>query len=945
MCGAALNVSAGMTVCECEYCGTAQTLPKLDNEKRNQLFDRANHYRMNKEFDKASVVYENILAEAPDEAEAHWGMCLCRYGIEYVVDPKTNKRIPTCHRTQFRSILEDSDYLAAVKNCDGIARAVYNSEAMYIDNVQKQILEISSKEEPFDIFICYKESDDAGRRTIDSAIAQDIYIGLTNQGYKVFFARITLEDKIGSAYEPYIFAALNSSKIMLVVGTKPEYFSAVWVKNEWSRYLSLIEQGQKKTIIPCYRDMSPYDLPDEFAALQSQDVSKVGYMQDLLRGIEKILGKSAEKTVVKETVIATGNTNTAPLLKRAFLFLEDGDWQNANIYCEKVLDMDPECAEAYFGKLLAELHVNREENLPDIKKDFSEMDNYGKAYRFGDNEFKKKIENYNKQSIYNQAYLTMKNAANDKQFLDAKDIFKQISGFSDADRKAEECQNKAFEFLYNIASDAEAAARSSEEYNSAAREFEKISSYKDSLAKAAECREKAQLAQKEETYQSAMTLQKYDTIGALQEAVQKYNGLGDYKDSPEQKEKCKARIEEINKERKKKKRITLISCTAIGSITAATIAFVIVLNKVIIPNKNYSHAMNLYNSGKYTEAIEAFEDLNGYKDSKDKITESQYQSAVSLMENGDYNGAIDIFEDLNGYKDSKDKLTESQYQSAVSLMENGDYNGAIDIFEVLNGYKDSKDKLKDSKDKLISSLVKLHSSLNGIISSGPYFTVALKSNGAVVAVGYNEYGQCDVSDWSDIVAVSAGFSHTVGLKADGTVMTVGYNGDGQCDVSDWSDIVAISAGRYHTVGLKSDGTVVAVGDNDDGQCNISDWSDIVAVSTGEYHTIGLKSDGTVVAVGRYEEGQCDVSDWSGIVAVSAGALHTVGLKADGTVVAVGYNGDGQCDVSDWSDIAAVSAGYYHTVGLKSDGTVVAVGHNETGQCDVSDWSGIKTTNE
>lgn len=261
MCGGTLNVTESATVCECEYCGTAQTLPKLDNEKRNQLFDRANHYRMNKEFDKASVVYENILAEAPNEAEAHWGMCLCRYGIEYVVDPKTNKRIPTCHRTQFKSILEDDDYLSAVKNCDGIARAIYNSEAMYIDNVQKQILEISSKEGPFDIFICYKESDNAGTRTTDSVIAQDIYNELTTQGYKVFFARITLEDKLGSAYEPYIFAALNSSKIMLVIGTKPEYFNAVWVKNEWSRYLSLIEQGQKKTLIPCYRDMTPYDLP------------------------------------------------------------------------------------------------------------------------------------------------------------------------------------------------------------------------------------------------------------------------------------------------------------------------------------------------------------------------------------------------------------------------------------------------------------------------------------------------------------------------------------------------------------------------------------------------------------------------------------------------------------------------------------------------------------
>ena len=502
---------------------------------------------------------------------------------------------------------------------------------------------------------------------------------------------------------------------MLVVGTKPEYFSAVWVRNEWSRYLSLIEQGQKKTIIPCYRDMSPYDLPDEFAALQSQDVSKVGYMQDLLRGIEKILGKSAEKTVVKETVIAAGNTNTAPLLKRAFLFLEDGDWQNANIYCEKVLDIDPECTEAYLGKLLAELHVNREENLPDIKKDFSNTDNYSKAYRFGDNEFKKKIENYNKQSIYNQAYLTMKNAAYDKQFLDAKDIFKQISGFSDADRKAEECQNKALDFIYNKASAAESAARTPAQYYSAAREFEKISSYKNSSAKAAECREKAKfiqeeaiLAEKEEVYQSAKSFQNSNSISELQTAVEEYKKLGDYKDSLEQIEKCTARIEEINKKRKKKKRIILISCTAVGSVTAALIAFVIVLNNVIIPNKNYSHAMNLYNSGKYSEAIEAFEDLNGYK---------------------------------------------------------------------------------DSEDKLISLLAKISSSLpNGTLDAGYHHTAGLKADGTVAAVGDNEYGQCDVSGWSDIVAISAGGYHTVGLKSDGTVIAVGNNDCGQCNVSGWSGL-------------------------------------------------------------------------------------------------------------------------------------------------------------
>ncbi len=116
--------------------------------------------------------------------------------------------------------------------------------------------------------------------------------------------------------------------------------------------------------------------------------------------------------------------------------------------------------------------------------------------------------------------------------------------------------------------------------------------------------------------------------------------------------------------------------------------------------------------------------------------------------------------------------------------------------------------------------------------------------------------------------ISAGEHHTIGVRADGTVAAAGWNEVGQCDVSDWTDIIAVSAGTNHTVGLKSDGTVVAVGDNFYGECDVSDWKDIVAVSAGTFHTVGLKSDGTVVAttitVEDYDWGQCDVSDWTNI---------------------------------------------------------------------------------
>ena len=257
MCGGNLNVEENATICTCEYCGTTQTVPVLDDEKKNKLYERANRLRFNNEFDKAYPVYQEIINDYPAEAEAYWGLLLCKYGIEYVEDPYTHKMIPTCHRSSFDSIFDDKDFEMVMENADLTSRSVYREEAKTIEEIRKGILEVSSKEEPYDIFICYKETDEEGNRTVDSVIAQDVYNALIEKGYRVFFSRISLEDKLGQEYEPYIFAALNSAKVMLVFGTKYDYFNAVWVKNEWSRYLQLIAKGETKTLLPCYRDIDP----------------------------------------------------------------------------------------------------------------------------------------------------------------------------------------------------------------------------------------------------------------------------------------------------------------------------------------------------------------------------------------------------------------------------------------------------------------------------------------------------------------------------------------------------------------------------------------------------------------------------------------------------------------------------------------------------------------
>ena len=451
MCGGNVEFEEGASVGVCDSCGTKQTLPKLDDDKKANLYDRANHFRRNNDYDKAAGIYEQILNEDNTDAEAYWSLVLCRYGIEYVEDPTSHKRIPTVNRAQFTSIYMDEDYKSALKYADGYQKVIYEQEAKAIDEIQKGILEISSKEEPFDVFICYKETDNSGRRTPDSVLANDLYHQLTQEGFKVFFARITLEDKLGTAYEPYIFAALNSSKVMVALGTKPEYFNAVWVKNEWSRYLALIKNGEKKMLIPAYKDMDPYDLPEEFSHLQAQDMGKLGFMQDLIRGIRKILNADEEKpTVVRETVVASGNANVQPLLKRAFMFLEDGDFKSADEYCEKVLDIDPENGHAYLGKLMAELKVKVQEKLKDCAETFDDSNNYQKAVRYGDKELaetlkgyvksiKNRKENARKKAIYESAKKDMEYDI--VQVLEeAVELFESIAGYEDSDKKADECK-------------------------------------------------------------------------------------------------------------------------------------------------------------------------------------------------------------------------------------------------------------------------------------------------------------------------------------------------------------------------------------------------------------------------------------------------------------------------------------------------------------------------
>ncbi len=456
MCGGDLNIQEGTPICECEFCGTQQTIPQADDEKKANLFNRANYLRMNAEFDKAASVYESIAAEFPTEAEAYWGLCLCAYGIEYVDDPATGEKKPTCHRTLTSSIMEDINFEQACDYADSIARRIYREEAKAIDRIQKEILSIVSSEKPYDVFICYKETAEEGGRTEDSVLAQDIYDNLTAKGLKVFFSRITLEDKLGQEYEPYIYAALSSAKVMLAVGTKFEYYDAVWVKNEWMRFLSMMKTEKGKTLIPCYKELDAYDMPKEFKNLQGQDLSKIGWLQDLTRGVLKLCGKAESAAVNPQGQAPAQNTPTiANLEQRAKLFLEDGEWEDAKEYLNRILDLDSGYAPAYIGLLQVNRKVRNEADLAKEKKLLSEDGNFQKALRFADDQQRERYEGYHQtvqeritaegEAAYQEAQQLESTAESAADMMKASVRYQDAGGIRDAEERAASCRKRADE--------------------------------------------------------------------------------------------------------------------------------------------------------------------------------------------------------------------------------------------------------------------------------------------------------------------------------------------------------------------------------------------------------------------------------------------------------------------------------------------------------------------
>ena len=489
-----------------------------------------------------------------------------------------------------------------------------------------------------------------------------------------------MEDKLGSAYEPYIFGALNSASVMVVIGTKKDHFEAVWVKNEWSRFLSMIKVGKKKVLIPAYRDMDPYDLPKEFSHLQAQDMAKLGFMQDLVRGIKKIIGRD-KKGSSSSTERATPHggeytQNSSPLLRRAFLFLEDGEFDNADEYAEKVLDINPECAEAYVVKLLVELKLNKPSDLAEASTPIHNSHNYQKAVRFASSEYKEVIKGYN-NAILERIDLARKSEVYSRgvdlmleyKFDEAISHFEKIESYKDSAKKLEDCKKLKEEArckeIYKRAID----LLNVKQYDTAAKLFSSIEAYLDAKEKVNLCAERKENARRDAIYYRALnrvsshyapdtdikkSIEELLTISGYRDVDEKVGALNArleklYEDRRKAQEAAKIKAEEerrnrerlaelhrirVKKAKKAAKKGAIIGIPSIASITV----FLVLLFTLIIPLIRFNTADGLLNEGKFEEAMAIYNDIAGFQNSRQRI---ELLNGIKLVEEANYEDGVE----------------------------------------------------------------------------------------------------------------------------------------------------------------------------------------------------------------------------------------------------------------------------------------------------------------
>lgn len=129
-------------------------------------------------------------------------------------------------------------------------------------------------------------------------------------------------------------------------------------------------------------------------------------------------------------------------LESGFRSLEAERWELASAQFDLVLRKRVNDSNAYLGKMMAQLHVRREEDLLKTGSAMEKTTQYAELMQHADPVFREKILQYQKKAKYQQAEI-MKEKANSVEALQAAiDLLESIPSYPDAERLAVVCKRQ-----------------------------------------------------------------------------------------------------------------------------------------------------------------------------------------------------------------------------------------------------------------------------------------------------------------------------------------------------------------------------------------------------------------------------------------------------------------------------------------------------------------------
>ncbi len=372
-------------VVHCPYCHSVFTVAKTSDSSAATQLVIAESLLDGCEFDRAYDAFKKAASIDGSEPQAYFGMALATFKVQYLKDLERDRLQPICHEMTGKKFTDNADYKKALAVATAEQKGEYMRAAEEIDRIRNEFYRFKQSGAKYDCFICVKvtgeekDADGNALKTHDSVDAHRIYDYLLKNGHNPFYSERDASNRTGADYEALILYALVQSSCMIVVCGNEDYLKTIWVKNEYTRFLRLINNDEKShdSLTIAWRGTPIERLPGRDGRIQGVDLDEPDAYPKLREFVDAhaqfeiptitrrtygditLNKKSAIKSGVQKRVLKSYAKSAVPVSEHTKLalvkdLLDEGAYEAAIARCDAIISANESCSKAYYCKFLAE---------------------------------------------------------------------------------------------------------------------------------------------------------------------------------------------------------------------------------------------------------------------------------------------------------------------------------------------------------------------------------------------------------------------------------------------------------------------------------------------------------------------------------------------------------------------------------------------------------------